>query len=102
MVGLFFANLFKGSFTVLETSNLAYEVKGTTSLSDTIIGIFPSNIAAPFVSANMLQIIVIALFFGFGIILAGEKGKPAAALVESLNDVSMKILLLRLLEVLAQ
>ncbi|MCI6277109.1 MAG: dicarboxylate/amino acid:cation symporter [Clostridium sp.] len=92
IVGLFFANLFKGSFTVLETSNLAYEVKGSTSLSDTIIGIFPSNIASPFVNANMLQIIVIALFFGFGIILAGEKGKPAATLVESLNEVSMQIM----------
>lgn len=92
IVGLFFANLFKGSFTVLETSNLAYEVKGATSLSDTLIGIFPSNIATPFVNANMLQIIVIALFFGFGIILAGEKGKPAAALVESLNEVSMQIM----------
>lgn len=40
----------------------------------------------------MLQVIVIALFFGFGIILAGDKGKPLADLINSLCDVSMIIM----------
>ena len=43
-------------------------------------------------SSEMLQIIVIALFFGFGTILAGEKGKPFSNFVVSANEVSMKIM----------
>ena len=40
----------------------------------------------------MLQVIVIALFFGFGIILAGEKGKLAKDLVDSCAEVSFKVM----------
>ena len=40
----------------------------------------------------MLQIIVIALFFGFGVILAGEKGKAAEAVIDSLAEVSFKVM----------
>jgi Na+/H+-dicarboxylate symporter len=40
------------------------------------------------VEANMLQVIVIALLFGFGIILAGEKAKPLAKATISVADVS--------------
>lgn len=40
----------------------------------------------------MLQVIVAALLFGFGILAAGEKGRPAAALVDSLTEVCMKVM----------
>lgn len=92
MVGLIFANLFKGSFQMLETTNLEYAVAESGSFMDTIVNIFPSNIIQPMASATMLQVIVIALFFGFGIILAGDKGKPLADVVNSLCDVSMIIM----------
>lgn len=35
-----------------------------TSLTDAIVGIFPDNFARPFIDANMLQVIVMAVFFG--------------------------------------
>lgn len=92
VIGLFFANLFKGSFQVLQTSNLEYEVAQTTNFMDTLVNIFPSNIIQPLVDATMLQVIVIALFFGFGIILAGTKGEPLAKVIVSLGDVSMIIM----------
>ena len=92
VIGLVFANLFKGGFQVLETTNLEYEVTQGTKFMDTLVNIFPSNAVQPLVSATMLQVIVIALLFGFGIILAGEKGKPLADVVTSLNDVSMIIM----------
>lgn len=92
VIGLVFANLFKGSFQVLQTTDLEYEVSSSVSFMDTLVNIFPSNIINPLSSASMLQVIVIALFFGFGIILAGEKGKPLADVVNSLNDVSMIIM----------
>ena len=92
IVGLIFANLFKGSFQMLETTNLEYAVAESGSFMDTIVNIFPSNIIQPMASATMLQVIVIALFFGFGIILAGDKGKPLADVINSLCDVSMIIM----------
>ena len=92
VIGLLFANIFKGSFQVLQTSDLQYEVAQSTNFMDTLVNIFPSNIIQPLSNAVMLQVIVIALFFGFGIILAGEKGKPLAAVIVSLSDVSMIIM----------
>lgn len=92
VIGLVFANIFKGTFQVLQTSNLEYEVAQTTNFMDTLVNIFPSNIIAPLANATMLQVIVIAIFFGFGIILAGEKGAPLAKVITSVNDVSMIIM----------
>mgnify|MGYP003291345731 CR=1 FL=1 len=91
-IGLIFANLFKGTFQVLQTTDLEYEVSQATNFMDTLVNIFPSNIIQPLSSATMLQVIVIALFFGFGIILTGEKGEPLAAVITSLCDVSMVIM----------
>lgn len=92
-LGLFFANLFNlgtgGSFA---TEGLEYTASEAPSFIDTLINIFPSNIISPMADASMLQIIVIAIFFGFGIILAGEKGKPMADLVDSITAVSMEIM----------
>ena len=92
VIGLTVANIFKGSYQVLQTTDLEYEVSAATKFMDTLVNIFPSNIIQPLSSATMLQVIVIALFFGFGIILAGEKGEPLAAVIVSLCDVSMVIM----------
>ena len=92
VIGLVFANIFKGTFQVLQTTDLEYEVAQSANFMDTLVNIFPSNIIQPLADATMLQVIVIALFFGFGIILAGEKGKALADVITSLNDVSMIIM----------
>ena len=91
-IGLIFANLFKGSFQQLQTSDLAYEAAEPTKFMDTIVKIFPSNFFEPMVSSTMLQVIVIALFLGFGIILAGEKGKFLGDFIDSLYEVFMVIM----------
>ena len=92
VIGLAMANIFSGNFNQLETSDLVYEAAAAPSFIETIVNIFPSNAVAPMVNANMLQVIVIALFFGFGTIAVGEKGKPFAEFVESANTVSMFIM----------
>lgn len=92
VIGLTFANLFKGAYQTLQTSGLEYEVAESTNFMDTLVGIFPSNIIQPLANATMLQVIVIALFFGFGIILAGEKAKPLADVINSTYEVSMIIM----------
>ena len=92
MIGMVLANVLKGNFNQLATSGLEYEAAEAPSFIDTIVNIFPNNAAAPMVNANMLQVIVIALFFGFGTIAVGEKGKAFGDFVESASAVSMFIM----------
>ena len=68
-IGLIGGNIFKKFFPVIATTDLSYEAAEATSFMDTIVGIFPSNFVEPMVNANMLQIIVMAILLGFGIIL---------------------------------
>ncbi len=92
VIGLIIASCFKGAFPVLELAEgAAYEAK-TSNLMDTIVNIFPSNAIAPMSNSSMLQIIVIALFFGCGILVAGEKGKALGNLVSSFNEVTQKVM----------
>ena len=81
-----------GLFAPLQTSGLEFVPPEGQSLMTTIVNIFPSNAVAPLVNATMLQVIVISLLLGFGILLAGEKGLVAAQIVDSFNEVSMKIM----------
>ena len=92
VIGLIFANIFKGTYKVLETSDLAYEAAEPTSFMDTIVNIFPSNLFEPMVNNTMLQVIVIALFVGFGIIIAGDKGLPVKEWIDSAYEVIMVIM----------
>ena len=93
-LGLVMANVLQvGSGYTLDTSNLqAYEAQTIPSFIDTFVNIFPSNAIQPLADATMLQVIVIALFFGFGIIMAGEKGQPAADFINSMTEVCVKIM----------
>ncbi len=92
-IGLIVANLLNvgGGYT-LPAGDLVYNAAQAPKFMDTLVGMFPSNFFAPLVNANMLQVIVIAIFFGFGIILAGEKGKPAMNFVDSFAEVSFKVM----------
>ena len=89
-IGLFLANVFKGRFPVLSTTDLAYEAAEGTSFMDTIVNIFPSNFLAPVYESNMLQVIVMALILGFAVILIGEHSVPVANGINMLNEVFMK------------
>ena len=92
VIALVLASLAKGMFPLLDTANASYEAPAPVSLMDTIVNIFPSNPITPLSNATMLQVIVIALLIGFGILLAGEKGLVAASVIDSFNEVSMKIM----------
>ena len=92
-LGLLFANILNvGGGYVIATEDLVYEAKEAPSFIDTLVNIFPSNFFQPMANANMLQVIVIAILFGFGIILAGEKGKAAQEFVDSFAEVCFKVM----------
>ena len=92
VIGLIVAGLFKGSFPVLGLQEGAEYQAKTANLMDTIVNIFPSNAINPLSTASMLQIIFIALIFGCGVLVAGEKGKPFGDFVTSFNDVTQRVM----------
>lgn len=92
IIGLIVGSIMKGAFPALSTSDLVYEAKEATPFMDTLVNIFPSNFLSPLVEANMLQIIVISILVGFGIILVGDKADGVRNLIEQLNEVFMKVM----------
>ena len=89
-IGLLVGSAFKGLFPALGTTDLSYEASSSASFMDTIVGIFPSNFIAPMSSANMLQLIVMALFMGFAILLLGDQASGIKSAVNQMNLVFMK------------
>ena len=96
-IGLILVSCFKGAFPALpsaELSELSYEAKEAPKIMDVIVGIFPDNLFAPMVKADMLPVIVIAILLGAGILSAGEKGEKIAELVNCMNEVVMRVLMM--------
>jgi Na+/H+-dicarboxylate symporter len=62
------------------------------SVMDQIVNMFPNNILQPVSSMAMMQVIVMALFFGIAMVHVGEKGEMARKVTLSFNDVVGKIL----------
>lgn len=93
IVGLVFANLMQvgGGYT-LPAEELQYQPQEVPNFMQTVVDIFPSNFIVPMAEGTMLQVIVIALFFGLGIILAGEKGSTLAQVVDSAAAVSFEVM----------
>ncbi len=90
-IGLILANVFKGIFPLLQTTDLAYEASAPVNFMDTLVGIFPSNFLKPFVEANMLQIIVASILIGFALLLIKDKhANMEFRLVDILNDTFLK------------
>jgi len=66
-------------------------VAAKTPLVQTLYEMVPSNPILAMSEGNMLQIIVIAVLVGVGLALLGKKGQPIINLLESLNDLIMKL-----------
>ena len=95
VIGLACGSIFKGAglFPTLTLEEGAVWDKATSAnFMDTLVNIFPSNMWASFSSANMLQVIVIALFFGGAILAAGEKGQLCKDIVGSFYAVIEKLM----------
>ena len=95
VIGLIVANIFKGFFPNLagDLGDKVYEGATSNDWITVIKNIFPSNAVEPFSGSIMLQIIVIALFFGCGIVVAGEKGELAGKTVSSFNEVTQRVMM---------
>jgi len=55
--------------------------------ADFVISLIPINPFASFAEGNIIQIIVFAVLFAFGLTISGEKGKPILNVLESVAEV---------------
>jgi Na+/H+-dicarboxylate symporter len=69
----------------------AYKGKAAPAIMDVLVNIVPTNVVKAMENADMLQIIVFALFVGVGITLVGQKAKPVEAFFDGLAEVTYKI-----------
>ncbi len=92
-LSLFVSSAISSHFPIIKLPKpeTAIQVHDITFM-DQIVNMFPNNIVAPISSGNMMQVIVITLFFGFAMVHVGEKGKAAREIVLSFNVIVQKIL----------
>ena len=72
---------YAGNFTPPERQNLI----------TTLINIVPRQMLGALAAGQMLQVIFSAVFIGLAIVWVGEKAKPAFSVVESLNEIVLKM-----------
>ncbi len=96
VIGLLFANIFAGASLFPDLRDqlgaAEYTPKEFNGFMSVLVDIFPSNMWNAFVNANMLQVIVVSLFFGGSIMVAGERGKLARDIVSSFYAVIEKLM----------
>ena len=95
VIGLVVANIFKGAGlfpTLALEEGATWEGASSANFMDTLVNIFPSNMWTSFSTANMLQVIVIALFLGGSILAAGEKATLCRNIVDSFYSVIEKLM----------
>jgi Na+/H+-dicarboxylate symporter len=72
-------------------ANAVYKGKEAPPLMDVLVNMVPTNVIQAMLNADMLQIIVFALFVGIGITLVGQRAKPVESFFDGLAEVTYKI-----------
>lgn len=91
VIGLVLGNIMNPGLGLTLPSGADVQPGEVPSIVTTLLNIVPTNAVDAMVKANMLQIIVFALFLGVGITLVGEKGRPLYSVFDSLAEVMYKI-----------
>jgi aerobic C4-dicarboxylate transport protein len=92
-IGLIVANLIKpgAGFNVnaatIDTASIAQYTSKTKSLStvDFLMNIIPNTFVDAFAKGEILQVLFVAILFGFALSLMGERGRPITRGVEALS-----------------
>ena len=94
-IGLIVANVIKpgAGFNVnpatIDTHSIAQYTDKTKALSTTdfLLNIIPNTFVDAFAKGEILQVLLIAILFGFALSILGERGRPVARFVEDLSHV---------------
>lgn len=93
LLGLFLPKaLGLGAGVTIEMAEVNVEATQFTSLLDTVRNLIPANPIAAFANGNMLQVLVFAIIIGITCLALKEKAQPFVKVVESVNDISIKII----------
>jgi aerobic C4-dicarboxylate transport protein len=92
VIGLFVANIlrpgagFNADPATLDTKAIAeYTAKAKAqSTTDFVMNIIPNTVVDAFAKGDILQVLLVAILFGFALSLIGEKGKPVIKLIDDL------------------
>jgi aerobic C4-dicarboxylate transport protein len=90
VIGLFVANLVKpgAGFNATAATLDAKSIEQYTSkahaqtTTDFLMNIIPNTVVDAFAKGDILQVLLIAILFGFSISLLGERGKPLVKLID--------------------
>jgi Na+/H+-dicarboxylate symporter len=91
-IGIVFAFLMDPGKGLSIPANAVFKAKEAPPLSQVLINMFPTNPIQALYNADMLQIIVFALFLGVGITLVGQRAKPVENFFDGLAEVTYKII----------
>jgi Na+/H+-dicarboxylate symporter len=92
IIGLLLGNIFQpGAGMNLVLEGPAKEAAGAPSLVDTIVNLVPKNPIGAMADGKVLQVIVFALFFGYAMTKAGEKGKAVLKFFEGFAETMYKL-----------
>lgn len=94
-IGLIVANLirpgdgFNADPATLDTKSIAeFTAKAKSqSTTDFVMNIIPNTFVDAFAKGDILQVLLIAILFGFALSLLGERGKPITKLIDDLSHV---------------
>lgn len=88
-LGLIFAYIIKPGvgLNLKHSLGVNFSAPALMSWSDFILSLVPRNPFASFSEGNVLQIIVFAVLFAFGLTLSGERGKPVLNVLESVAEI---------------
>lgn len=90
VIGIGLAYLLEpGNAGTFETEGLEYSSEEAPPISETLLNIVPTNPIQSFAEANMLQIIVFAIFVGFALAMLGTKVDKVHELLEQGNEIMM-------------
>lgn len=91
-IGLFIANVtHPGAGLNITTEGLKAKEVATPALKDTLMNLIPLNPVEAMAKGNMLQIIIFAIIFGFGVSALGEAGRPVHKFFEAVGDTMIKV-----------
>lgn len=90
-IGLIMGNLMQPGSGLTLPSDAKVTAAKPPSVVDVLLNLVPTNPIKAMVDANMLQIIVFAIFVGIGITLVGERAKVLLNFFDGLAEVSYKI-----------
>lgn len=93
LIGLAMGNLFEPGKGLALHADAATALKPAEPLQgvDFVMSIIPKTVVDALAGGIMLQILLVALLFGYALYAMGDKGKPVVDLVNLLTDATFKV-----------